>query len=254
MTPTRIAIVSFLGGAALVAVVFFLFVERVPQSPEDAGVIEDHGLGLPQPDEAPETWVVYENEPFGFSIDRPASWKIAESNEGGTAMITIYKPGSFIVSESGSTGGFVAETPPYTHFSNATHVSIYPVGIPTEGVVGRMRESTITFGPKTDRATDYLSLGSGAEAALVRGVDAAGAPWATYVTFAEPPENWKPWGFVWASVALEGDRTVCYRNGKSIDTKSCDPLSGDDIVHTGTPDPDERAIEVRMLESFRFLD
>lgn len=114
-------------------------------------------------------WQVYENEKYNFEIKYPASWSVAETNDF-VPMISIYK--------AGQVGA------PFDHFANATHVSVYPKGIPTEGVVAERQEASIEIKPKTQKANDLL-------------LD-DGKIFATFYSFTEAPESWEPWGFLWA--------------------------------------------------------
>ncbi len=245
----RTAILGFLGGAALVAMFFFLFVERTPRSPQDITPIDGTTLET-APARAIE-WREYRNEIFGFSLEYPASWQIVEKTSSGVPMITIYKPDSAV-----SSGSDVSTEAPYTHFSNATHVSIYPSGVPTAGVIGFTQPSTVPFVPQTEQATDYFAVPPGTSFAVfdAEALTDAGKPWATYVTFTAPPTNWKPWGFVWAGVAMSEHASICFRMGERIPSDTCDPLTGDDVVHEGIPDPTDREIEKRILASLRFID
>lgn len=110
---------------------------------------------------------------------------------------------------------------PYTHFSNESHVSVYPEGIPTEGLFADRADFDLetTFPVREDTAVVYTL--------------ADGTPFAAYVqpTVAMLPENWEEWGFIFIRARIDGMRTYCTRNGVEISESECDPLASDDEVH-----------------------
>ena len=240
-------IVAFIAGIILTGVVVWFLNDRTsPTVPATAGL-----PNAPEFVSVPDvpTWQTYRNDMFGFSIEHPAHWRMYESLDNGVPMITLYEPANTV-----APGGDSRAEPPYTHFSNATHVSFYPSGIPTEGVIGMTRPTTIQFMTDIKTAIDYLALPSGSDGSTTGGVTIeSGRVWATMVVFENPPLNWKPWGFLWASVFMSDSDMVCYRDGARVDENACDPLVGDSVLHTGSPDPAIRAVEERMLESLRFF-
>jgi hypothetical protein len=244
MTKTQIGIMSFFAGLLVIGGILFLLRPRLAPAPV-VPEFQSEEVAATSDESTKEEWTTYRNDVFGFSIEHPTSWEIAQSNENGTPMVTIYKPGSAL-------GNPDEATPPYTHWTNATHVSVYPSGIPTEGVGGLTRPSTVKFTIAAKQANDHLVYSKGASMESLKVED--GAPWATLVSFENPPVNWRPWGFVWAGLALPNMATVCFRNGEEIKNDQCDPLAGDEIIHIGTPEAADRAIEERMLASFKFLD
>lgn len=178
----------------------------------------------------PETgeWRIYRNDAFGFEIQYPSDWQVAEfPDDIIVPKFNIYKPDSS------------DREPPYDHFSDATHVSIFPYGIPTEGVFAETEEAQLSAGVPITRATNFLN--------------ADGAPWASYVQFEDTPESWQEPGFVWLNVKLENMRTACLHDGEEIPEAQCDPFTGDMVIHYGDVDESLREVELRMLETFRFL-
>ncbi len=162
----------------------------------------------------------------------------------------MYKPGSFSHPDPS-----VEDRPPYTHFANATHVSVYPHGVPTEWVIGVTRPSKLLLDTQVATANDYLILPKDfvAMAATPEALEKAWEPWATFVTFTDPPVNWKPWGFVWAGVTIVGSDNLCFRNGDPLPGENCDPLAGDDLINRGIINSEDRSIEEKMLASLRFF-
>jgi hypothetical protein len=247
MSPRRIAIVSFFAGIVVVGggllLMKFWRGQMIPETP----VVREPDVAATSTPPAEEQWTTYRNDIFGFSIEHPASWEVAERNANGTPMISIYKPGSHVPHP-----GSIQSNPPFSHWDTATHVSMYPSGIPTEGAAGFTQPNKLDLHVEVKQANDYLAFPKGTNIEQVQATN--GDPWATFISFENPPTNWKPWGFVWVAVALPDMSTLCLRNGETVDEVHCDPLAGDQVIHIGTPNPTERAIEERMLTSLRFAD
>jgi hypothetical protein len=179
--------------------------------------------------EGEAVWATYTNHAYDFEISHPAHWIVAEFPDNEIApMFNIYKPGQAVGTE------------PLDHFASVTHVSIYPRGIPTEGVFGERRESAAQFGEEVAQTHDFLLEG--------------GEVWATYATFENFPSRWDAPGFVWAHVAIQDLEVVCMSGAEVVSDEACDPLFGDQIVRRGTISKADRTIEERMLASFKFLD
>lgn len=173
------------------------------------------------------TWETYTNNEFNFSIAHPADWEVAEFPEHPAApLFNIYKP--------------TGENPPFTHHSEVVQVSVYPHGFPTEGVLAQHASSTVSFSEETNKAHDFLLKN--------------GDVWGTFATFSNPPASWKPFGFVWARATIMNKEVLCFRDGEEITNMNmCDPLFGDTIIHEGSVNKKERAIEKEVLESFTFI-
>lgn len=212
MTTTKERVIWIAALAVVVGIAAYFFFAGVPDKGRPAEV----------------RWVTYTNEEFGFSIDYPENWQVLEFPDDDIApRIHIVKAGE-------------TKTPPFTHYSDVTQVSIFPEGVPTEGVFGETIESGVSFGEETEMASDYVLED--------------GTPWVTFATFVRPPSSWQPWGFVWASVEVEDAEASCFRNGAELPADACDPFVGDTIVRRGTVNREDRALQVRMLGSLRFLD
>lgn len=172
-------------------------------------------------------WQTYTDRTYQFSIDYPSDWKIARDDLAGSPRITFYNPKQ--------TGG---ATPPFTHHNDsAVHVSIFPSGLPTEGVSGETVTTTVSTMVTVDRGIDFILKDK--------------TPWATMLTFKNPPSSWGG-GFVWAVAVVKSLDTTCLRGEQFIPYEQCDVLTGDLYIRDGTVDESIRATEVRMLESFRF--
>lgn len=173
-------------------------------------------------------WEEYRNEEFGFSIRYPEDWKVAEERDHPvTPRLNIYKPDA-------------EGNPPYTHHSSGvTHVSIFPQGIPTEGILGDSRESEVNFGVEAEEPRDYIL--------------ADGAPFATAANFVSPPADWNQSGFIVAKTPIRDPETECLRDGEPLPKEEeCRPLTGDRLIRRGSVNKEDRAIQKAILESFRF--
>ncbi len=175
-------------------------------------------------------WAKYQSEQLGFSIKHPPHWKIAVAEDEFTPAINIFDPATAMGAE-----------PPFTHFSEVTHVSIYPRGIPTEGVFSNTRESAVRFGESVRAANDFLLEN--------------GSAWATAASFSGIlPAGWDEAGFLWAKVVIDDLDLTCRRGMETVPVDVCDPFSGDTLVRRGKVSAETRAIEEAMLASFHFLN
>jgi len=165
-----------------------------------------------------EEWRTYTSEEFNFEIRHPVQWKVSESYVGVAPMITIHKA---VID--------VEEEPPFDHFANATHVSIYPKGIPTEGVSAPREEASVKLS-NTNKANDLLMEN--------------GEVFASYYTF-EVPSSWEPWGFLFARTRIENLETTC--------TGDCDVLFGDVVMRSGVISERDRDIIEVILQTFKFI-
>lgn len=176
------------------------------------------------------SWVTYRSDAYGFSIEHPPRWEVRVTDDEFTPVINIFDPAS--------AGG---SKPPFTHFSEVTHVSVYPRGIPTEGVFSNTRESTARFGESVRAANDFLLED--------------GSAWATAVSFSGAvPDGWDEAGFLWAKVVIDNLDLTCLRGMENVPVDVCDPLSGDSLMRRGSVNAEARTIEERMLTSFHFLN
>lgn len=176
----------------------------------------------------PDTWNTYKNEKYGFSVEYPRGWKVAEDFSENEPKINIYK------SEFKS-------TPPYDHFSDVSNVSIFPHGLGIEGVIGQSRESTIKFNYEIEDSLDYLTKG--------------GDVWASYINLKqEPSEEWKDWGFIWVKNKIIEPTYTCSRNGVQINIEECNPYDGDEFERNGAVDSEIQKIQEKILSSFKVLE
>lgn len=175
-----------------------------------------------------DRWMTYSDETYHFTMVYPARWRVVSSEFVGYPRISFYDPNE--------TGG---AQPPFDHHANAVHVSVYPKGVPSEGIFGETDSTKINMQEHVKSAINFIMDDS--------------MPWASMITFSTFPASWNEGGFVFARALIHGESTSCLRGSETVSENTCDPMTGDVIVRKGTVDPDVRATEVRMLESFRFV-
>lgn len=176
----------------------------------------------------PDTsWQTYTDTDYQFAIAYPKNWKIAKDNFAGSPRITLYDPTQ--------TGG---ATPPFTHHSDAVHVSIFPRGLPTEGISGETAPTSVQIGEILNQGTDFILKDK--------------TPWATMLTFQNAPASWSG-GFVWANAIVQNLDITCLRGEQFVPYEQCDVLTGDVYMRDGSVEPSIRATEVHMLESLHFI-
>ena len=139
---------------------------------------------------ADEGWKTYTNEEYGFKIDFPKDWRIAEDFERTSPIINIYKPK-------------FDKKPPFDHFSDVNAISIFPRGVETEALIGETVDSEIAISASVDidEVVDYVLKN--------------GDVWARYITFDTVEEPWKSWGSVWARAEIKNLEFSC-ENGSEI--------------------------------------
>ncbi|RJQ14361.1 hypothetical protein C4553_01450 [Candidatus Parcubacteria bacterium] len=174
-------------------------------------------------------WNTYVSEKFGFEIQYPPDWEVQEfDNSPYIYGVNFYKPSPNLIF-------------PLTHHSDVTHVSVFPQGIPTEGVFGKFKESARQYPIQAKNKIDFLL-----EDQSVWGMMSA--------NFTQKPASWDDFGFVWSGLKVENLRVKCFREGKEVDAAGCDPLMGDEVVRTGVVSEEDREIEEQMLSTLRLIN
>lgn len=170
-------------------------------------------------------WKTYTDKEYGFEIEYPEHWTINTSD---LPAINFYPP---TVKNPDSE---------YTHHDNVTHFSIYPLGIPTEGVRGETKESNVDLSIEVDKKTDFILTDD--------------TVWATSINPINASKNWKEWGFLWFGYEIMNPTYGCTNGTSSVPIEECDPYSGDQFTRSGkvnSKDLDD--VKERMLKSFRFV-
>ena len=188
-----------------------------------------HPTGLIPPSPTPDIiWKTYRNEEFNFEIKYPSNWKVMEITEvNGQLVEPIF---NFYPQDTSS-------QPPFIHFSDVNHVSVYPYGIPTEGISGEYQASFVNLNERPSQAIDFILEDN--------------TPWATYINFAQRPASWQESGFIFAGTKTMNLKLVCMRDDQPIELEKCD--FGDLIIRSGEIDTNIRKTQEIMLSSFRFL-
>lgn len=197
-----------------VLLLFILGIYLYTTAPKEVSTINTNG------------WSTYTNEQFGFSLMYPPEWQVYEApNDPIAPKFNIYKPGSD------------EQTLPLTHHSpNVTHVSVFPKGIPTEGIFGESETSTVSFSVPTNQARDYLL--------------SDGTHWSTFAGIDTTHPKWNDSGFIFARTNIQDEETTCFRDTEFQEPEQCDPLTGDRIIRHGTINAMDRAIQEAILSSF----
>lgn len=178
-----------------------------------------------------EEWVTHQNSKYKFSIDHPSDWLVWEGEQFGTPIVNIYKKGA-------------SQQPPYIHHSNVTQVSIFPNGVPTEGVNVESTTTQITLASPATIGLDFLLGDKTAFATMFSG-------------FTTKPSSWNTFGFIWASVEIPDLKQYCISDGVEHELaleEVCETLGREPetLVYRGSINKDDREIETKMLESFTF--
>ena len=173
-------------------------------------------------------WNVFESETYGFRLRYPDGWRVASFPDHEIAPTFNIYPEN--IEESG----------PFTHHSDIPHVSVFPKGVPTEGIFGESKKSEVLFQEEALEMRDFVLVD--------------GEVWATLagLSFTDRPLTWTESGFIFARARIANLETICLRDGVPVSEEVCDPLFGDTIVREGNVDSFERAIERAILESFQF--
>lgn len=176
-------------------------------------------------------WETFENKEYGFKLRYPSGWDTAFDPDDPLAPKF-----SFYVDRAG-----VSQNAPFDHFANVDHVSIYPQGIPTEGVMG-----------ETEKVSPGLNsnLSDSSRAYVLEDE----TPFALYLQFEDVSSSWNESGFTWVRLNVENLKEKCMRDGEEISMEECVLLGGDDeIVRTGTVDENIWAEEKAIVRSIKFI-
>lgn len=178
-----------------------------------------------------DEWETFTSEEFGFSIRYPESWLFSVDTERPFApMFSFYIPND----DMDHIGPFDH------HYVGIDHVSIYPHGIPTEGV----------FGQTTSIPEDWRNDLTRESSLYVLEDD---VPFAAYLRFEQSPESWEDWGFVWMRSRIQDEEIIYLIDGEEVD-REVDPL-GDPrvtIVRRGEVDSEVWSTMKRVVESIEF--
>lgn len=217
--------------AILAGVVVLYFIGKtapeqvyVPQ-PIDEERIEDSTDVKKNPREG---WNTYLNETYDFSVEYPAGWVVA------TGTLSTGDPAVSLFKATGTSTDMV-----FDHHDVASHVSVYPLGVATEGLQGTMSPSTVIVEVPHASAKDYVLFETK-------------RPWATKATFDQYPASWNDSGFVFSRVIVQEEELLYMRGEEEIEQHEFDPFAGDSVERVGFIDATEREVQEEILRSFRF--
>ncbi len=175
-------------------------------------------------------WVTYKNAKYAFELQYPDTWQVKEDYSTQVPVINIYKK-----SETAK--------PPFYLQTGKTAISILPQGLGTEGPQSETRVSTVTFTEPTKNPVDFLLKD--------------GTPWGTFAFFKNKStsKDWNEFAFIWAEVQVDNLNIKCVsKNGTAI-AGECEfgiEAAESKTVRTGAINAADRAIEERILQSFKF--
>ncbi|MFW5853252.1 MAG: Gmad2 immunoglobulin-like domain-containing protein [Patescibacteria group bacterium] len=179
----------------------------------------------------------YQSSNFNFTIKYPNTWEkfIATDNNNIVPMFNFYP----------SKNNNYSQVLPFDHHNNKTHVSVYPRGIPTEGIFA----SAISI---AESGLDFpYELSSDSKVYVLED----GIPFAAYLKPLNQPDDWNSSGFVWIRLEIQNLKTHCLRNDKIISQTECDPLArGDQVIWEGEVDSNKWTEGVAVAQSFAFLN
>jgi hypothetical protein len=173
----------------------------------------------------------YVNQAFSFSLEYPEDWLKNERNASNPEpKINFYKD----ISSS-------AELP-LNHFSNENHVSFFPLGIGTEGLVGESRDVNFNVGFTLSENSKMFVLEDG-------------TPYAAYLIPNNPPAGWNESGFIWMRARVNNLETTCYVDGEIVAERDCNPLMENTyIVRSGRIDQNIWNSEKQIVSSLKFVE
>ena len=173
-------------------------------------------------------WIKYTNTDFNFTISFPKDWKIYEDlSDINAPKINIYKPE-------------YKTKLPLDNFSTETNISIFPKGLATDAVMGKTQNVNFNLKEKTAKSFDYLLTNNSA--------------WASLVTFTTPPKSWQSWGFVWLNTQIKDLTFKCRSGNNDVALDSCNTFEGDILERQGGIDKEVRNTQLKILNTFKFID
>ncbi len=175
-------------------------------------------------------WLTYKNQRFGFSIDYPSTWQVAEFPDNEVVpTFNFYKPESTL-----------GENPPYLNLSSVTHVSVYPRGVPVDESTGLTEQSKSMLGVPASQMVDFVLQN--------------GSVWATKAVPTAAPPSWNRRGFVWSRLSVADFAMKCMLEEQSVEASFCKQNGQGHMVYTGIVDARDQAIVSKALSSFRFAN
>ncbi|MEX1013800.1 MAG: hypothetical protein WDZ80_01400 [Candidatus Paceibacterota bacterium] len=179
-------------------------------------------------------WEEYISDKYDFSLNYPSedwNWNISPDHIISPRFNFYIKPAGVSIEKS------------FDHFANITNVSIYPEGIPIEGLTGETKPLEEDWGDEIDyKSSSLYTLEDG-------------TPFAAYVKFNNMPESWEDWGYAWLRLEVPNLEAVCFRSGEEVkDPDTCDPLGDESVsfVYRGDLNEDNWLVLEEILKSVKF--
>ena len=172
-------------------------------------------------------WLIYESNELGIYFEYPPDWSVSETDSP--------VPAVHILPSDISTEG----VDNITHHTDITNVSVFPLGYPSESVLGQSRYSSKDYFPKRKEETVDFYLVNG-------------DVWGTMINLEFIPKGWNTNGFIWSRTAISDHKTLCFDGEKEVPKTNCDPFMGDVIKHEGFINSSERLIQEEILRSINF--
>lgn len=217
--------ITVLIGLSALAVSLVIFSDSATPDPVDEVNNEDGDTS---------DWLTYTSSEYDFSIMHPPEWEVSAYSPSEVDAPRMIVP-TVNIYPKGSTAPI-----PFDHHADVVNVSVFPHGVPTEGVSGEIESSNVQFGVSTEEPANYVL--------------SDGSPWATITHFESVPESWESYGFIWARASIGDLEIECISEGGPVSSERCDSLTGDHVIRTGSVNESIREIQVKMLESFEFDD
>jgi hypothetical protein len=206
---------------AFVLIFSYFYMNRATE--KSSGEIRQH--------EEEVNWKVYTNKQYDFEITFPSSWHLYEDFSTNSPIINLY-PQKF------------NSNPPFNHFSSNPHVSIFPNGLPMDGVVGDQVD-----------VTNNTDLFPNVEVAkTIEFILENNDSWAVMAQFLNTPDSWQSWGYLWARKEVGNYEEVCIRNNEEITPYECNIFDGDQIKRLGQVNVASDQIILEIIKSFKFLN
>ncbi len=157
---------------------------------------------------------------FGVQLSSDEGWTITATNSDETVAVPI----ATIHPEDVSENEF---DPPYDHFINANHVSVYPKGFPIEGLMVSAEPIEEDFG-----------FALSAESKMF--VTESGQPFALYLKPQQLPQGWTQSGYIFARAQINDFDQYCLTSeSERREANDCE-FMGEDVanrlIYTGEVD------------------
>ncbi len=183
-------------------------------------------------DEISSGWNIYTNKKYEFEIKFPDHWNYFEDFSDSIPIINFY-PKSH------------SKKPPFDNFSEVSHISIFPNGLPIGGVVGDQLDATESIEnerilQESVRQVINFNLHDG-------------SVWARMIQFSSTPKSWNDRGYVWIRYEITGYDEKCMRGEQEISAHDCDFFGGDRIQRFGRINKGNEHLIEQIISSYKFL-